>query len=260
MTHRTPIVGGNWKMNTDLASAVELAEGVVVGCADLVRHCDVVVYPPFPYLQAAGRALGHSGILLGAQDVYHEANGAFTGEVSAEMLVDLNVAMVLCGHSERRHILGEDDELVNLKVQAALDASLLVTLCIGETLDQREAGQTEQVNIRQLKAGLDGVPIEQMRQVVIAYEPVWAIGTGKNAKPEDAQAVHAVIRDTLARLFDESIAKSTRIQYGGSVKGNNARELAAQPDVDGFLVGGASLKCEEFCEIVRAAASRVARS
>ena len=255
MNRRTPIVGGNWKMNTDLASAVELAEAVVADCSQMVQDCDIAVFPPFPYLQAVGRALGHSGILLGAQDLYHQANGAFTGEISAEMLLDLNVAVVLCGHSERRHIIGEDDELVNLKVLAALDAGLWVILCVGETLQQREAGQTEEVNLRQLRAGLDEVPIEQMRQVIIAYEPVWAIGTGKNARPEDAQAVHALIRTALADEFDESIAKSTRIQYGGSVKGNNAPDLSAQSDVDGFLVGGASLKSEEFSEIVRAAAA-----
>ena len=253
MSKRTSIVGGNWKMNTDLASAVELADDVVAGCADLVRYCDIAVFPPFPYLQAVGKTLGHHGILLGAQDLYYEANGAFTGEVSAEMLVDLNVAIVLVGHSERRHILGEDDELVNLKAQAALDAGLWITLCIGETIEQREAGETEAVNIRQVTNGLAGVPIEQMRQVVIAYEPVWAIGTGLTATPADAEAVHRVIRQHLSNLYDESIANSTRIQYGGSVKANNALDLFSQPNIDGGLIGGASLKAEEFVAIVKAA-------
>jgi len=251
---RTPIVGGNWKMNTDLASAVELADDVVAGCAQLVQHCDIAVFPPFPYLQAVGKTLGHHGILLGAQDVYYESNGAFTGEVSGEMLVDLNVAIVLCGHSERRHVLGEDDQLVNLKARAALDAGLWITLCIGETIEQREAARTEEITLGQLQAGLDDVPIEQMRQVVIAYEPVWAIGTGRNATPEDAQAAHKAIRERLGDLYDQSVADSTRIQYGGSVKANNAAELFAQPDVDGFLVGGASLKSQEFVAIVKAAA------
>lgn len=243
-------------MNTDLASAVELADNVVAGCdrAKLVQSCDVAVFPPFPYLQAVGKTLGHAGVLLGAQDLYHEANGAFTGEVSAEMLVDLHVSVALAGHSERRHVLGEDDELVNLKTIAGLDAGLWMILCVGETLEQREAGQTEQIVLQQLQAGLDDVPVEQMRQVVIAYEPVWAIGTGRNATPGDAQAVHAAIRRELGRLYDGAVASSTRIQYGGSVKPTNAAELAAQPDIDGFLVGGASLKAEDFLAIVQAAA------
>jgi triosephosphate isomerase len=250
-----PFVGGNWKMNTDLASAVELAEGVVAGCASLVQHCDIAVFPPFPYLQAVGKALGHHSILLGAQDVFYEDNGAFTGEVSAEMLVDLNVAVVLAGHSERRHVVGEDDEIINLKARAALDAGLWVILCVGETTEQREAGKTDSVNLTQLRAGLDGVPIEQVRQITIAYEPVWAIGTGRNAQPADAQAVHKLLRDELARLYDESVAQSVRIQYGGSVKANNASELMSQPDIDGGLIGGASLKVDEFTAIAKAAAS-----
>jgi triosephosphate isomerase len=147
MTRRTPIVGGNWKMNSDLASAVELADNVVSSCAAMVQHCDIAVFPPFPYLQSVGKTLGHHGILLGAQDVYHESNGAFTGEVSAEMLVDLNVSIVLVGHSERRHVIGESDDLINLKTQAALDAGLWVTLCIGETIEQRDADETEAVNL-----------------------------------------------------------------------------------------------------------------
>jgi len=250
---RTPIVGGNWKMNTDLASAVELADDVVAGCAALVQHCDIALFPPFPYLQAVGKTLGHHGILLGAQDVYYEPNGSFTGEVSCEMLVDLNVAIVLAGHSERRHVIGEDDHLVNLKTRAALDAGLWVILCIGETIEQREAGRTKDVSLQQLNAGLEDVPVEQMRQVIIAYEPVWAIGTGRNATPDDAQVVHAVIRRELAEIYDESIAESVRIQYGGSVNANNARDLFAPPDVDGGLIGGASLKSMEFAAIVKAA-------
>jgi triosephosphate isomerase (TIM) len=253
MPDRTPIVGGNWKMNTDLASAVELAEGVVAGCASLVKDCDIAVFPPFPYLQSVGKVLGHSNILLGAQDLYHESNGAFTGEISAEMLVDLNVAVVLVGHSERRHVIGEGDELVNLKLQAALDAGLWAILCIGETLEQREQGETEQVNIRQLTAGLDGIPVEQMRQVVIAYEPVWAIGTGKNATPDDAEAVHRVIRNEVRDLYNAEVADSVRIQYGGSVKASNARDLFSRPNIDGGLIGGASLKADEFISIVKAA-------
>lgn len=256
-SHRMPIVGGNWKMNTDLAAAVELADDVVAGCDrdGLIKASDVAVFPPFPYLQAVGKTLAHSGVLLGAQDLYHEANGAFTGEVSAEMLVDLHVSVALAGHSERRHVIGEEDDLVNLKMIAGLDAGLWMILCVGETLDEREMGTTEAVVLSQLQAGLADVPIEQMRQVVIAYEPVWAIGTGRNATPGDAQAVHASIRRELGRLYDGEVAAATRIQYGGSVKPANAAELAAQPDIDGFLVGGASLKADDFVAIVKAAAT-----
>jgi triosephosphate isomerase len=250
-----PIVGGNWKMNMDLASGVELAEDLAAGCADVVDRCEVAVFPAFPYLQAVGKALGHHAILLGAQNVYHKPNGAFTGEVSASMLEDLHVRMVLAGHSERRHVLGEDDELVNAKTRAALDAELSVTLCVGETMEQREAGRTEQVNIDQVRRGLDGIEAAQLRQVVIAYEPVWAIGTGMTATPEDAETVHQVIRSTVLELYDDACAGAVRIQYGGSVKPDNAAELIAQENIDGFLVGGASLKADDFLTILRAVAA-----
>lgn len=257
MPHRMPFVGGNWKMNTDLASAVELADDVNAGCAELIQHVDVALFPPFPYLLPVGKALGHGGVILGAQDVYHEPDGAFTGEVSVDMLTDLSVNVVLTGHSERRHILGEDDDLVNRKTLAALDGALWVVLCIGETLEQRERGETDAINLRQLRAGLEGVPPEQAtRQVIIAYEPVWAIGTGRTATPDDAQAAHRVIRGELASLCGHEAAQMIRIIYGGSVKPSNAAALAAQPDIDGFLVGGASLKADEFIAIVRAAAGR----
>ncbi|MHC4106696.1 MAG: triose-phosphate isomerase [Planctomycetota bacterium] len=251
---RTPLVSGNWKMNTDLASAVELADDVVAGCSPFVERCEVVVFPPFPYLQAVGKTLGHHGVLLGAQDVYCRPNGAFTGEVSAAMLLDLNVAAVLVGHSERRHVIDESDELVNAKAKTALEEGLAVTLCIGETMEQRQSGRTKSVNVGQLMSGLRGVPAGQAGRLTIAYEPVWAIGTGTTATPEDAQSVHKVIRATLADLYDDGVAGSVRIQYGGSVSGENAEALFAQPDVDGFLVGGASLKSHAFTEIVRIAA------
>jgi len=254
MAGRMPIVGGNWKMNMDLASGVELAEDIAAGCADLIERCEVALFPAFPYLQAVGKALGHRTVLLGAQDVYHAPNGAFTGEVSAEMLLDLNVPIVLTGHSERRHVIGEDDELINAKTRSALAAGLRVILCIGETMEQREAGRTEQVNIDQLTAGLREISADQMRQVVIAYEPVWAIGTGLTATPDDAEAVHHVIRLTLGKLYDRSIAEETRIQYGGSVKPQNAADLIAKENIDGFLVGGASLKADDFLAIIRAVA------
>jgi len=254
MAHRKPIIGGNWKMNTNLATGATLAGEVATGCRDLIDACDVAVFPPFPYLQAVGLALGQQGLILGAQDVYHESDGAFTGEVSTTMLLDLNVQMVLAGHSERRHVLGEDDELVNAKARAGLAAGLTVILCIGETLEQREGGQTEEVNVRQLRGGLAGVSAEEMRGVVIAYEPVWAIGTGRTATPEDAETAHRAIRGALGELYDGAVAEATRIQYGGSVKPENASALFAEEDIDGFLVGGASLKADAFVAIVKAAA------
>jgi triosephosphate isomerase len=253
LTDRRPVVGGNWKMNTDLASAVELADDIVAAAADLAAHCDVILFPPFPYLQAVGRTLGHHEVRLGAQDVFHLPNGAYTGEVSCEMLLDLNVHAVLVGHSERRQVIGEDEELVNAKARAALAAGLTVILCVGETLEQRLAGRTNQVNVAQIMAGLRDVPREHLGRVVIAYEPVWAIGTGRTAKPEDAAAVHRVIRRTVADLSGEDVARSMRIQYGGSVKAANAADLFAQSDIDGALVGGASLDPGQFIAIVQAA-------
>ena len=246
-------MGGNWKMNTDLAGAVELADNIAAGCRDLVAHCDVAIYPPFPYLQAVGRTLGHHGLLLGAQDVFHMPNGAYTGEVSVEMLLDLNVRWVLVGHSERRHVIGEDDDVVNAKARAALDGGLDVVLCLGETLEQRQAGLTKRVNVGQLVSGLRGVTREQMRRVTVAYEPVWAIGTGKVATPQDAAAVHRVLRATIADLYDQDVAASTRIQYSGSVKAKDAPGLFGEPDVDGGLIGGASLDAGQFIAIVGAA-------
>ncbi len=240
-------------MNTDLASAVELADDVVAACSGLTDRCDIALYPPFPYLQVVGRTLGHHGMLLGAQDVYHQPQGAYTGEVSTDMLLDLNVSVVLIGHSERRHVMGEDDELVNAKVLAVLAAGLGVVLCIGETLEQREAGDTNRVNVSQLMAGLRDVAPQQMGRVAIAYEPVWAIGTGQVASPQDAAAVHQIIRRSVADLYDQDTAGGLRIQYGGSVNASNARDLFCEPQIDGGLVGGASLDSAQFTAIVEAA-------
>ncbi len=247
-------------MNTDLASAVELADNIVAAFGSQSPNCDVILFPPFPYLQAVGKTLGHSGINLGAQDVWPGPNGAFTGEVSTDMLLDLNVTHVIVGHSERRHVIGEPDDLINRKLRASLDAGLHAVFCVGETLEQRQAGQTDLVNIRQLEAGFDGVDAGKLGQVVIAYEPVWAIGTGMTATPEDAENAHRVIRKTLADLYDARIADTIRIQYGGSVKPSNAAALAAKPEVDGFLVGGASLNADDFTAIIRAAAARSTHS
>jgi len=259
MTTRTPFVGGNWKMNTDALGAGNLARAVADGLRE-TPDLNVVLFPPFPYLLTVASVLRerapHSRLALGAQDVYHQPDGAFTGEVSTAMLLDCACTHVLTGHSERRHVLGESDALVNRKTLAALQAGLHVVLCVGETLDERERAETHAVNERQVKAGLAGVTPAQMADVVVAYEPVWAIGTGRTATPDDAQEAHARIRVLLSELFNESVASQTRIIYGGSVKPANAAELFAQPDIDGGLIGGASLKPDDFLAIARAAPAR----
>ncbi|HNY79634.1 MAG: triose-phosphate isomerase [Sedimentisphaerales bacterium] len=252
---RKPFVAGNWKMNTDSHSGVALAKAVVEGSSGLAgSSVDVAVIPPFVYLPAVGAAVSSSGVALGAQDVYFEAKGAFTGEISAAMLKDVGCTYVLCGHSERRHVLGESDELINKKVAASISGGLLPILCVGELLAERDASQTEQVVERQTRAGLAGLSAEKTGAVTIAYEPVWAIGTGRTATREQAQEVHAFIRKLLARMYDKSVAQDMRILYGGSVKADNAEELMGQPDVDGCLVGGASLKADDFVQIIEAAA------
>jgi len=252
---RKPFVAGNWKMNTDSHSGVALAKAVVEGSSGLAgSSVDVAVIPPFVYLPAVGAAVSSSGVALGAQDVYFEAKGTFTGEISAAMLKDVGCTYVLCGHSERRHVLGESDELINKKVAASISGGLLPILCVGELLAERDASQTEQVVERQTRAGLAGLSAEKTGAVTIAYEPVWAIGTGRTATREQAQEVHAFIRKLLARMYDKSVAQDMRILYGGSVKADNAEELMGQPDVDGCLVGGASLKADDFVQIIEAAA------
>jgi triosephosphate isomerase len=205
------------------------------------------------YLADVAAALAGSRIALGAQDMFHEDSGAFTGEVSGEMLKDVGCRTVILGHSERRHVIGETDETVNRKVVKALGDGLEVIFCVGELLEERQAGRTLEVVSRQVKIGLEGVSREHLQAVTIAYEPVWAIGTGVNATPAQAQEVHAMIRELLARAYGDTAAEATRIQYGGSVKPSNAAELLNQPDVDGALVGGASLKAADFTAIVQAA-------
>jgi triosephosphate isomerase len=253
---RKPFVGGNWKMNTDSKSAVELAKGVVQKCGAMLGKVDISVCPPFVYLPAVKNALGSSSISLGAQDVYFEPKGAFTGEISCQMLKDIGCKDVIIGHSERRHVLGETDELINKKLSAAIGAGLLPIFCVGELLEQRKAGKTEQIVKEQVQKGLKGITIEKAKAITIAYEPVWAIGTGVNASPQQAQEVHLMIRQLIAAMYNKDFAGQIRIQYGGSVKPDNAAELAAQADVDGFLVGGASLKADDFAAIVKAAAER----
>ncbi|MCK4871340.1 MAG: triose-phosphate isomerase [Phycisphaerales bacterium] len=254
MTTRKTFVGGNWKMNLDRAGSVALARDVAGRAGALTEKVDVALFVPFVYIEAVADVLKaeDSGIRLGAQDVYDQPGGAFTGEISTAMLQDLGVTDVLVGHSERRHVIGETNDLLNRKTRAALDAGLNVTLCIGETLDEREASKTNDVNDRQLTAGLADVPASQLDLLTIAYEPVWAIGTGKTATPEDAQDAHAFIRARLASLYSQAQADQIRIQYGGSVKPDNVRLLFGQPDIDGGLIGGAALKAGDFLTIVEA--------
>ncbi len=218
-----------------------------------IGNVDVAVCPPSVYLHDVGAALRGSRIHLGAQNVYHASEGAFTGEVSCNMLKDLGCIYVIIGHSERRAIFGETDLDVNTKLKAALKTGLTPIVCVGETLAQREAGQTQSVVLGQCTHSLAGLTAEQMGKTVLAYEPVWAIGTGKTATPAQAEEVHAEIRQLLQGLFDASVANSVVIQYGGSVKADNAIELLSQPNIDGALVGGASLKAESFLPIVQAA-------
>jgi len=252
---RKPFVAGNWKMNTDSISSVELVREITQGCRGLAgERVDVAVYPPFVYLAPAVKSMGSGNISVGGQDLYFEQKGAFTGEISAAMLKDIGCVRVLCGHSERRHVIGEGDELINKKVIAAINGGLLPTLCIGELLEQRQAGQTEEVVRRHLNKGLEGLCDERVLAVTIAYEPVWAIGTGLTATPQQAQEVHAFIRGLLGELYNDDVAAELRIQYGGSVKPANAAELMVQADVDGLLVGGASLKAADFIAIIEASA------
>lgn len=250
---RRKLVAGNWKMNTTLAEARALSQGVVQGVGTDTR-VDVAVCPPFPWLVPVGEILKGSPIALGAQDVHYEKKGAFTGEVSPAMLKEAGCKYVVVGHSERRHGLGESDAAVNSKVHTALEEGLHVILCVGETLAERERSLQERVFQRQVYAACAGLTDDQFHRLVFAYEPVWAIGTGKVATPEQAQQAHHNIRHRMAQLYGENIAAALPILYGGSVTDENAPGLFAQPDVDGGLIGGASLKAEQFVKIVRAAA------
>lgn len=247
---RIPLIAGNWKMYKTIGEAVELVEALL---RDLGNTSDreVLVCPPFTALHALSPLLQETPIGLGAQDVFYESQGAFTGEISPLMLKDVGCRYALVGHSERRQIIGEGDALINRKLRAALANDLRPILCVGETKPQRDAGDAEAVVVGQVRAGLADVGAADIAQVVIAYEPVWAIGTGDTATPEDAQAMHATIRRTLAGLYDQAVADQLRIQYGGSVKPDNVDELMSQPDIDGALVGGASLKADSFLRIVQ---------
>jgi len=253
---RKPFVAGNWKMNTDSHSSVALAASVVSGTEEIEGgEVDVAVCPPFVYLQAVSKALSSSRVALGAQDIYFEQKGAFTGEISSAMLKDAGCTYAICGHSERRHVIGEGDELINKKVTAAILGGILPILCVGELIEERKADKTAEVVTRQLKKGLANLSEAKLSAVTIAYEPVWAIGTGLTATPQQAQEVHALIRKLLSDMYSRALAEEIRIQYGGSVKPDNAEEIMAQKDVDGLLVGGASLKADDFVAIIKGAIS-----
>lgn len=247
---RKLIIAGNWKMNKTVAEAVDLVQGLKRELG-AVKEVDIVVCPPFTALSEVSKQILDSNIRLGAQNMSEQNGGAYTGEVSAGMLKDFSVRYVILGHSERRQYQNESDALVAKKTLAAHAASLKPIVCVGETLHEREAGKTEDVIGKQIRGSLTGLTKEQILETTIAYEPVWAIGTGRNATPEQAQQAHAFIRRTLAVMFDGAVAKRVRIQYGGSVKPGNAREIMGQPDVDGALVGGASLEIRGFSDIVK---------
>jgi triosephosphate isomerase len=247
---RKRIIAGNWKMNTTVGEAVVLAEAVKAEYDNF--DVDVVLCTPFTNLYAVHQVIQDAPIGLGAQDVFWEESGAFTGQVSATMLTAVGCQYVIIGHSERRQYFGETDETVSKKVQKALENNLTPIVCVGELLEERESNKTEHVVETQIRGAFNGVSADDMKKVVVAYEPVWAIGTGKVATPEQAQKVHKFIRDLLSEMYDKDVSESIRIQYGGSMKPNNAAELLSQPDIDGGLIGGASLKADSFLGIINA--------
>jgi triosephosphate isomerase (TIM) len=252
--HLKKLIAGNWKMNKTASDAVSLAQEVVTA-AGKQNEVDIVLCPPFTALESAAKTLDGSQIKLGAQNMHPEPSGAFTGEISAPMLRALFVTHVILGHSERRQHFGETDAFINLKVLAALKHQLRPILCVGETLAERESGATLKIVQAQLERSLEGVGKDLAPSVIVAYEPVWAIGTGKVATAEQAQEVHGFIRGLLGKLFTEVVAQRVRILYGGSMKPSNAPELLAQKDIDGGLIGGASLEPRSFVELIRAAAA-----
>jgi triosephosphate isomerase len=247
---RKLIVAGNWKMNKTVAEGLDLVQGLRRELAN-VKEVDIVVCPPFTALSEISKIIFDSNIRIGAQNMSEHNYGAYTGEVAAGMLKEFSVRYVILGHSERRQYQKESDELIAKKAVVAHAAQIKPIVCIGETLEEREAGNTEKIVERQIKGSLAGLTAEQMEETIIAYEPVWAIGTGKTATSAQAQEVHAFIRKKLTFMYSEPIAKRVRIQYGGSVKAQNARELMSQPDVDGALVGGASLEVRGFSDIIK---------
>ena len=247
---RKLIIAGNWKMNKTVAEALALVSNLKLKLAN-IREVDIVICPPFTALESVSKVILDSNLRLGAQNMSEQNFGAFTGEICAGMLKEFSVRYVILGHSERRQYQKESNALIARKAAAAHGASLKPIVCVGETLAEREEGQTEKVLETQVRGSLAGLTKEQMVETIIAYEPVWAIGTGKTATTQQAQDAHAFIRSLLVKVFDEAVAKKVRIQYGGSVKPANALELMGQPDVDGALVGGASLEARSFADIIK---------
>ena len=250
---RKTVIAGNWKMNNDLKES----EKLIVELKNLLQNekpnCDVIVCPPYTSLSEAYKLLKGSQIKLGAQNMHFEENGAFTGEVSASMLKSVGCEYVILGHSERRHIFGESNEMINKKIKKALSAGLKPIFCVGELLEERERGTTNDVVKKQILKGLAEISADEMKNIIVAYEPVWAIGTGKTASPAQAQEVHEFIRDLVEITYSLEVANDLVIQYGGSVKPDNAKELISQKDIDGALVGGACLKADSFLGIIKGA-------
>ena len=246
---RKPIIAGNWKMNKTATEARDLASKLIPLVSG-VKDRDIVLAPPFTSIPAVAETIKGTNMALSAQDLFWEEKGAFTGEISAEMLLDLGCKYVIIGHSERRQFFGETEETANRKVRQALNKGLLPIVCVGELLSEREAGKANEVIERQVVGALKGVAAAEMQKIVIAYEPVWAIGTGKTATPDQANEIHAFIRQKIKSMYNGDVAGALRIQYGGSVTPENVSTLMAKPDIDGALVGGASLKPESFAALV----------
>jgi len=247
---RKKVIAGNWKMNYNLHQSISFINQLKSEVVKKERNCDIIICPNFVSLSEAKKIIEDSPIKLGAQNIYFEDSGAFTGETSADMIKSAGCEYVILGHSERRTIFNESDELINKKIKQALKNDLLVIFCVGETLDERERGVTYEIVKNQVEQGLRDITAEEIQKIIIAYEPVWAIGTGRNATPEQAQEVHAFIRNLLRTAYGIQLADELIIQYGGSVKPDNAKDLLSQPDIDGALVGGACLKVDSFIGII----------
>lgn len=247
---RTPVIAGNWKMNMTVSQSIELVKSIYLGLK-FPGDVDVIVSPPFTALHAVANELKNSYVAVAAQNLYWEDNGAFTGEISPVFIKDAGADYVIIGHSERRQYFGETDETVNKKIKAALKHNLVPIVCVGETLDEREAGQLDHIIRKQIVNGLNDLSENEVSDIILAYEPVWAIGTGKTATPEQAEEVHAKIKSLIAELFSQAAAENVRILYGGSMKPSNSRELLSKPNIDGGLIGGASLKPEDFIDIIK---------
>jgi triosephosphate isomerase len=250
---RIKVIAGNWKMNNDINESRNLISKLLAGLKNLNANCEVVICPPFTSLSEASAMIKESKIKLGAQNLHQEENGAFTGEVSAKMLLGAGCEFVIIGHSERRTIFKESDELINKKIRRAIKNNLKPIFCVGELLEEREKNVTEQVIKTQVLKGLENFSADELKSLIIAYEPVWAIGTGKTATPQQAEEVHAFIRNLVENRFSKEFAENLRILYGGSVKPDNSKELLSQKNIDGALVGGACLNADSFLSIIKSA-------